>query len=113
MKRNNTNWILIVLLVLIIILIVPRGLSSGRGVPMHSDYGMMSPGMMGHGMIGFGWIIPLILVVLVITAGVWLGNLLSHRSYQYSAHRNDLCKKCSEPVEANWNTCPYCSEPLK
>ena len=106
MKKNN-SWILIVLLVLIIILIIPRGLSHGRGVSMHSGYGMM-----GYGMIGFGWIIPIILLILVIAAGVWLGNLISTRGIQQSAHQNDVCKKCSEPVEANWNTCPYCSEPL-
>ena len=113
MKKNNPNWILVVLLVLIIILVIPRGLSYGRGVSMHSGHGMMGPGMMGHGMIGFGWLIPVILLVLVISAGVWLGNLLSNRGLHNSAHRNDQCKNCSETVEDNWKTCPYCSEPLK
>lgn len=113
MKKNNGLWILIALLVLIIILIIPRGMSYGRGVSMHSGYGMMGPGMMGYGMIGFGWIIPFILLVIVISAGVWLGNLLSNRGFHHSANQNDLCKKCSEPVESNWKSCPYCSEPIK
>ena len=107
MKKNKSNWILIVLLVLIVILVIPRGLSYGRGVSMHSGYGMMGPGMMG-----FGWIVPVILLVLVVAAGVWLGNKLSTRRPQHPAHRNDRCKNCSEPVEADWKTCPHCSEPL-
>ncbi len=112
MKKNKSNWILIVLLVLIVILVIPRGLSYGRGVSMHSGYGMKGPGMMGFGMMGFGWIVPVILLVLVVAAGVWLGNLLSTRRPQHPAHRNDRCKNCSEPVEADWKTCPHCSEPL-
>ncbi len=113
MKKNTPLWILIGLLVLVIILVAPRGLTSNYPASMHSDYGMMGSGMMGYGMIGFWWIIPVLLFVLVIAAGVWLGNFLTFRKHLHPSKEPHVCPKCSKPTEADWITCPYCSEPLE
>ena len=117
MRRNTPLWILIVLLIVVIILVAPRGLTYGRGTAMHSGYGMMDHrtagyGMMNYGMTGFGWILPVILLVLVIAAGVWLGNLFSSRK-GFSRDQQAVCPKCSKPTDEDWTTCPYCSGKLK
>lgn len=108
MGKNNYFWILIVLLIIVIVLILPRGLSYGGVSSMHTGYGMM-----GGGMIGFWWIIPVIGLVLIIAAGVWLGNFLTFRKHIHPSGESQICPKCSKPTEADWTTCPYCSEPLK
>ena len=110
MKKSNI-WIIILLIVLILV-IGTSSLTFGRKNWMHSSYGMKGPGMMGSGMYGFGWIIPVIIVILVIACGVWLGNYLSSRGHHYSAKENN-CPNCSKHIESDWKTCPYCSESLK
>ena len=111
MKNKNNIWIIILLIILILVL-GTNTLTFGRRNGMHSGYGMMGPGMMGSGMFGFGWIIPIIIVIIVIASGVWLGNFLSSRGQYHSANEN-ICPNCSKHVESDWKTCPYCSEPLK
>ena len=113
MSKNNYFWVLIVLLIVVIVLILPRGISYGGLSSMHSNYGMMGGGVMGGGMIGFWWIIPVIALVLIIAAGVWLGNFLTFRSKGHHPSKQHVCPKCSKPTEADWTTCPYCSESLK
>jgi uncharacterized membrane protein len=112
MGKNNFQWIIIFLLILVVILVVPRGLSYGYRGSMHSGYGMMGPGMMGYGMIGFGWLIPVIVLILVIATGVWLGNVFTGRKTHHQPHSDATCPKCSKPIEADWKTCPHCSESL-
>jgi uncharacterized membrane protein len=111
MKSKQNLWIIILLIILILVL-GTNTLTFGRSNLMHSGYGKMGPGMMGSGMFGFGWIIPVIIVIVVIAAGVWLGNFLSSRGQHYSSKEN-LCPNCSRQTEFDWNTCPYCSEKLK
>ena len=115
MGRNNLNWVLTIILVLVLLVILPQVFSYGRGHmgyegyghPMHSGYGMM-----GHGVIGFWWIIPAIILMLVIALGVWFGNLLTAQRYQGRGHQNDNCPNCAKPLQADWKTCPYCSQDL-
>ena len=69
----------------------------------------MGKSMMGYGMSGFVLLIPALLMVLIIAAGVWLGNKLSNREHQQEI----TCPSCSKTVESDWITCPHCSESLK
>ncbi len=109
MKKNSLLWILGVILI-VILLGAPRLMYGGRGSYMHSGYsGMMGTSMMGHGMSGFVLLIPALLMVLVIAAGVWLGIKLSNRE----RHQAITCPSCSKTVESDWQTCPHCSESLK
>ena len=83
----------------------------------NSGYGKMGRGnagfsTMSHGMAGIGWLIPVLLFVLVIAAGVWLGNVFSSRKF-HSFRKTTKCQHCSEPVDDDWTTCPYCSKSLK
>ena len=137
MKKYTPLWILIGLLILVIILIAPRAFNQGRGVAMHQRYGMMDHddafhgmmdhddafyGMMGHGqadfrtrghgLVGFALLIPILLFILLIAAGVWLGNVLSSRKF-HSSKGQSLCPHCSKPADDEWTTCPYCSKSLK
>ena len=138
MKKNTLFWITSIVLLAVLLLFVPSMLMLGRGTSMHSDYGMMSgysnsgPGstmmggdydgynMMGdyggHSMMGgwmaFGWIIPVFILILIIGAGVWLGNSLTNRGINRSAALARICSNCNKPIESDWKTCPYCSTTL-
>lgn len=103
MRKKNLLWILGIILI-VILLGAPRLMYGGRSSVMHPGYS----DMMGHSMGGFFWLVPALLLVLVIAAGVWLGNLLSTRDNQQK-----ICPSCSKNVESDWTTCPYCSESLK
>ncbi len=78
----------------------------GNGMMGYYDGGH---GMMGGGWMAFGWIIPIVILILVIAAGVWLGNTLSNRGKNSTG---STCSNCSKFVNAKWKTCPYCSTPL-
>ena len=108
MKKNSLLWILGIILI-VVLLGAPRLMYGGSGSYMNSGYSMMGKGMMGHGMSGFVLLIPALLLVLIIAAGVWLGNLLSNRE----RHQELICPSCSKTVETDWQTCPHCSESLK
>jgi uncharacterized membrane protein len=108
MKKSNLIWIFVIILI-VVLLGAPRLMYGGRGSYMNSGYSMMGKGMMGHGMSGFVMLIPALLLVLVIAAGVWLGNKLSNREH----HQEITCPSCSKTVESDWKTCPHCSESLK
>jgi uncharacterized membrane protein len=108
MKKSNLIWIFVIILI-VVLLGAPRLMYGGRGSYMHSGYSMMGKGMMGYGMSGFVLLIPALLLVLVIAAGVWLGNQLSNRGH----HQEITCPSCSKTVESDWLTCPHCSESLK
>ena len=113
MKKNTLFWIIGIVLLVIVLLYLPSMFISGRGGLMHGDYGMMDDyrmhreyGMMGGGFMPFGWIIPIVIMILVIAAGVWLGNTLSSRTHIRT------CPNCNQPSKADWKTCPYCSTEL-
>jgi len=108
MKKNNLIWIFVIILI-VVLLGAPRLMYGGSGSYMHSGYSMMGKGMMGYGMSGFVLLIPALLMVLIIAAGVWLGNKLSNREHQQEI----TCSSCSKTVESDWITCPHCSESLK
>jgi uncharacterized membrane protein len=129
MKKNTLFWITGIVLVAVLLLFVPSMLMFGRGSSMHSGgYGMMGNfdnnnagpgssmmdgyggyGMMGGGWMAFGWIIPVVILILIIAAGVWLGNTLSNRTLSRSNSPDGKCSNCNTPVDADWVTCPYCS----
>ncbi len=128
MKNNSKNWIIIILLILLILFLVPQVFSYGRGNWMHAGYGkmgydmmgygkmgygMMGYGKMGYGMIGLGWLIPAIILILIIAAGVSLGNVLFRHGNKHHSTSKGVCSNCSKPVAADWNTCPHCSTTLK
>ena len=128
MKKNTLFWITGIVLLAALLLFVPSMLMFGRGNWMHDGgYNMMDgyntgPGssmmgdygynMMGGGRMAFGWIIPIAILILVIAAGVWLGNTLSSRSKTYSSPLVNTCSNCKKPTNADWKTCPYCSTSL-
>ena len=139
MKKNTLFWITGIVLVAVLLLFVPSMLMFGRGTSMHSGYGMMSGysnsgsgssmmggdydgynmlgdyggyGMMGGGWMAFGWIIPVVILILIIGAGVWLGNSLTNRGIDRSATSSKICSNCNKPANADWKTCPYCSVSL-
>ena len=113
MFRNKSNWLVIILLILIVLLLIPQVFSNRPMSLMHSGYGNKGYGMMGPGMFGFGWIIPVIILILVIAAGVWLGNIFSRRSKFHQIQQKESCPNCSKHIEGDWQTCPYCSETLE
>lgn len=123
MKRN-TIWIIGAILLLAALFILPSlfygrgGMMSGYGTMgnnwMNEGYEMGSGyGMMGGGMMGGSWIISIVVLILVIAGGVWLGNVLSNRGRISSSASAQTCPNCSKAVAADWRTCPYCSTSLK
>ena len=128
MKRN-TVWIIGTILLVAILAFLPN-LFYGPGGMMGS-YGMGSNFMdqgdvtsgwadcgSGYGMMGgswgsFGWPTSVIILVLVVTSGVWLGNALSNRGRVSSSTTVQSCPNCNKAVDANWSTCPYCGTSLK
>ena len=141
MKKNTLFWITGVVLVAVLLLFVPSMLMFGRGSSMHnSGYGMMGDydnnnvgpgssmmdgydgngmmgydggyGMMAGGWMAFGWIVPILILILVIAVGVWLGNTLSNRTVSRSTPSSSICSNCNKPANADWKTCPYCSTVL-
>jgi hypothetical protein len=123
MQKNNRNWIIIIILVLIILFLIPQGFMYGPGKGMHSGYGKMGYdmmgygkmgyGMMGYGLMGFGWLIPVIFLILIIAAGVWLGNVFSARGHRHGHRPKAVCSNCSKPIATDWSTCPYCGTPVE
>jgi hypothetical protein len=132
MKKNTLFWITGIVLLAVLLLFVPSMLMFGRGDFMHNGgYGMMGDynytdsgpgssmigdyggyGMMGGGWMAFGWIVPIIILVLVIAGGVWLGNTLSNRNIARSNTSSGVCSNCNKAANADWKTCPYCSTAL-
>ena len=138
MKKNTLFWITGIVLLAVLLLFVPSMLMFGRGTSMHDGYGMMGgysnvgPGssmmgeygysmmgnyggysMMGSGWMAFGWIIPVVILILIIGAGVWLGNSLTNRGINSSASPARTCSNCNKPAEADWKVCPHCSVSLE
>ena len=125
MKRN-TIWIVIGAILLLAAVFFLPSLFYGRG-GMMSGYGTMGNnwmnegyemgngyGMMGSGMMmGGSWIISIVILFLVITGGVWLGNTLSNRGRISSSAPEQTCPNCDKAVATDWSTCPYCSTSLK
>ena len=132
MKKNTLFWITGIVLVAVFLLFVPSMLMFGRGSFMHNGgYGMMGDydnnnvgpgssmmdydggyGMMGGGWMAFGWIIPILILILIVAVGVWLGNTLSNRNFARTTTSSGACSNCSKPANADWKTCPYCSTAL-
>lgn len=118
MNKKTLSWLVVGILVLVVLVafaalpslwIWSRGNSFHRGYGMMGGgYGMMSGGWMGMGF-GFGWLIPALLLGLVIAAGVWAGNSLSQQNH---TGQKNTCPHCAKRVEADWQTCPYCSTAL-
>ncbi|MBT3323310.1 MAG: hypothetical protein HN392_13580 [Anaerolineae bacterium] len=86
--------------------------NSGPGSNMMGDYNHSGSSMMGGGWMAFGWILPVVILILIIGVGVWLGNLLSNRTLSRSKSLSGTCSNCNEPAQASWKTCPYCSTTL-
>ncbi|MBT3239646.1 MAG: hypothetical protein HON98_07455 [Chloroflexi bacterium] len=116
MKKSTLFWITGIIIIAVILLFVPSMLMFGQGNFMHNQYGMMGGfghlGMMGGGLVSFGWLIPIILLIFVIAAGVSLGNTFSNRGSSGRAMSEQACPNCSKPVNAEWITCPHCSSSL-
>ena len=140
MKKNTLFWITGIVLLAVLLLFVPSMLMFGRGTSMYGGYNIMggysdvgpgstmmggdyggynmmgdygSYGMMGGGWIAFGWIIPVFVSILIIGAGVWLGNSLTNRGINRAAASARTCSNCNKPANADWKTCPHCSVSLE
>ena len=129
MKKSTLFWITGIVLAAALLLFVPSLLMFGRSGWMHDGgYNMMGGysnvgpgssmmgdygyGMMGGGWMTFGWIIPIAILILIIGAGVWLGNSLSNRSKASPSAPAQSCPNCSKAVAADWSTCPFCGTSL-
>ena len=135
MKKSTLFWITGIVLAAALLLFVPSMLMFGRSGWMHDSgynmmegysnvgpgssmmgdygYGMLGGNMMGGGWMAFGWLIPIAILILVIAAGVWLGNALSNRSRISSSAPAQSCSNCSKAVDADWSTCPFCGTSLR
>lgn len=121
MKKNTLFWLTGIVLLAVLLLFIPSMLMFGRGTSMHGGYGpgsnMMGGysgyGMMGSGWMFFGWIIPVVILLLIIGAGVWLGYLLTNRGIKQFATSARSCSNCNKPVDTDWKTCPHCSVSLE
>ncbi|MGC9397540.1 MAG: zinc ribbon domain-containing protein [Anaerolineae bacterium] len=137
---KNTNWMPILILGLIALLVLAGGL--GLLTLAFGRYQGMGPGMMGQrpgswggwcggiarfgsgrgmGWLGWlftplfmlvGWLIPLGLLALLITGGVWLARGLRQSETTASASPAATCPQCGQPVASNWHNCPYCGTEL-
>ncbi len=92
MKRKNILWISLLVIAVIAILLIPRLFFFNRGFSMHNNYGMMG------GWMFLGLIIPAGILVLIIAAGVWLGNKFTNHD------KNSLTVPAAPEVVAQ--TCP-------
>ncbi len=76
------------------------------------SYGFISPfGFFGMALI---WLIPLSIVVLVVIGIISLFKSLNIGSRQNPGINppGRACQSCGKLAQVDWNTCPYCSEPL-
>ena len=132
--KTRTAWILGIGL-LVLVLAIPLISMASRLLGYRSYYwgsGMMGGvGMMGHsfnflnpmGWLGmfWMWLVPLGLALLVI---VGLAALLPQRpaavqtvetaaiSAPAPAASQRACQNCGKAAQPDWNTCPYCGQPL-
>lgn len=118
MSKKTFTWITLGVILLVLLAALPSLLLWGRGDIFHRGYGMMGgccsgvPYMMGGWMgmgFGFGWLIPLLLLGFVIALGVWVGSSLNK---QNQSRQKSACPNCAKSVDADWETCPYCSTAL-
>ncbi|GEM_PF-759420 len=84
--------------------------------------GMMGPGAAAWGPFMFlGALIPLLLLALVVAGGVWLGMTLFRRAGQTPMSAPGAvppataaqCPQCGQPVDPQWQVCPYCGFELR
>lgn len=112
MKLTSIEALVVILVALAVLLggLLLFGLLWGYG-------GMMGPWMMAPGRMGgpgLLWLLlfclPLLLLILILAGAVWL---IASRSKSSSARREVSCPRCGRAVQAGWQVCPYCGEPLR
>jgi hypothetical protein len=91
----------------------------GPGMMPYGGYGyhMRGPGMMGYGVMPWGGIIgglfSIGFLALLVLGIVWLIRGLSKPApvaapVELSAATVNSCKKCGNPLQAEWKVCPHC-----
>jgi len=132
---NKINWFQAAVFGGVALLVLLIGLSflsfSWIGGGMMGGWGgMMGPGMMGGwgGNVGGSWgllgwffslialLIPVGFLALLILGGVWLfrqaGGAKGVSFGPGQAGPGKTCPSCGRPVQADWQTCPYCGQGL-
>lgn len=121
--QNIWKWILGIVVVLAVLFALPFVYNNLFG---YGYYGMMGSNTWNHPMMGgtsyspFGgfamglgmilaWGIPLGLLLLAIYG---VTQLTGKQSQPASPASEKICSKCGKASQWDWNTCPYCGEPL-
>lgn len=121
--KSSTIWIIVLAVLLILALLLPGILGFARygwrgGMMdgwswMGRGHGLFFPfGFLGMGLMML-W--PVVLVVLLVLGGVAIVNNLNgskRTAPPQTALPAHPCPNCSKPVQADWNNCPYCGNPL-
>jgi len=124
--KSRVFWIIAIVLLVVLVLALPLlfrfaglgwyGGMMGRGLPMEGHYGFFFP--LGYLWMGLMMLSPVALLVLIVLGGVALVNSLTHTEKPVPPQATPgvtsgrACGNCGKPAQADWNTCPYCGNPL-
>ncbi|MBI5352740.1 MAG: hypothetical protein HZB50_08905 [Chloroflexi bacterium] len=124
---KKINWLVVGVIGIIALLFqFGGGMMSGWGLGNYGYHGwgmMRSGGMMG-GWLGmaFMWLVPISVITLIVLGvsalvqnSVVLGvsALVQNSGKSTPPSPQTSCPNCAKSVQADWQTCPYCSTALK
>src|SRR5574341_1119640 len=127
--KSTVLWIIAIVLIVVLVLALPvlfrftglgwSGGMMGRGGMMGGHFGYFFP--LGFLWMGLMLLSPLALLVLIVLGGVALVSSLTRANKPAPAPATPVtpavtsgrtCSNCGKPAQADWNTCPYCGNPL-
>jgi hypothetical protein len=121
--RSTVLWIIAILLIVVLVLGLPLlsrftglgwyGGMMGRGGVWGGHMGTFFP--LGYLWMGLMMLTPVAVLVLLILGGVALVNSLTRTSQTApppAVTSGRTCSNCGKTAQADWNTCPYCGNPL-
>jgi hypothetical protein len=124
--KSTVLWIIAIVLIVVLVLGLPLlfrftglgwyGGMMGRGGMLGGHFGYFFP--LGFLWMGLMMLAPVALLVLIIMGGVALVNSLTRTSSPATppvtpaVMSGRTCGNCGKPAQTDWNTCPYCGNPL-
>ncbi|MBI5352786.1 MAG: hypothetical protein HZB50_09135, partial [Chloroflexi bacterium] len=115
---KKINWLVVgVIGVIALLLLFGVGMMSGWGYGNYGYHGwgmMRSGGMMGgwgyspFGWLGmaFMWLLPIGVITLIVLG---VSALVQNSGKSTPPSPQTSCPNCAKSVQADWQTCPYCS----
>jgi len=124
--KSKVLWIIAIVLIVVVVLALPvlfrfagsgwYGGMMGRGGMMRGHFGYFFP--LGYLWMGLMMLSPVALLVLIVLGGVALVSSMTRTSHPApppsapAVTSGRSCANCGKPAQADWNTCPYCGNPL-